>query len=59
MKKSCYLENVEKSIKSNIKWQNFSDKVARDGFIEDIITFCQKLERTSFETPKPSKTRHG
>ena len=48
MKKSVYLENVEKTIKNQIKWQKLErDEVALRNFLVSIMSFITKLYQES------------
>ena len=59
MEKSIYIENVENSIKRQMKWAGIDNEMDRDYFLRQIIEFCQKLSERPFKQPKSAKTRHG
>jgi hypothetical protein len=43
MKKSVYLENVERSIQRNIRLSNFETDLETREFLVKIMEFCEKL----------------
>ncbi len=52
MKKSVYLENVEKTIRNQIKWQKFESEIETQIFLTDIMGFIIKLYYQSLEKPE-------
>ena len=59
MKKSVYLENVESSIKRQIKWAGIDNQEDRDAFLTFVIKYCERLMSRPYKLAKSSKTRHG
>jgi hypothetical protein len=57
MKKSIYLENVERQIQRQIKWSNFRLQEEQIEFLDKIIEFCEKMKTR--KPKKSAKTRHG
>jgi hypothetical protein len=43
MKKSIYMQNVEREIKRQIKWSNFKTDLEMREFLVEIMEFCEKL----------------
>jgi hypothetical protein len=58
-KKSVYLENIEKCVKNQIKWQDIDNADNRNEFLDKIIAYCQDMKEKPFKMPKSQKTRHG
>ena len=59
MKKSVYQENVEKSIKRNIRLSNFDTEYEREEFLNNIKDFCDKVIVSIHKPYHSPKTRHG
>ena len=59
MGKSVYLENVQSSIKRQMKWAGIDNQIERDVFLAYIIKYCEYLMNRPFKQPKSAKTRHG
>lgn len=59
MKKSVYLENVENSIKRQMKWAGIDNQDDRDIFLTYITKYCERLMSKPFKQAKLPKTRHG
>lgn len=56
---STYLDNVKKSIRTNILWANSDGrKTDPDEFLDRVIVYCLKLKLNHPEK-KSAKTRHG
>jgi hypothetical protein len=56
MKKSVYQENVENSIKRNIRLSGFTTPEEVSDFLQRIEEFCIKFDMKQI---KKHKTRHG
>ena len=56
---ATYVDNVKKSIKTNMIWAQDHDDYDPYEFIEMIDKYLDKLWDNGGPKKKPSKTRHG
>lgn len=59
-KNSIYLENIQKCVRNQIKWQNLETEEEIESFLRQVTKLIESMYAKSYDKwLKSQKTRHG